>query len=624
MKSVRVYLSLLLTMLIVVPFSVRAQTTYTVKGKVTEAGVPVRYVLVTFTDSRNTQTQYSAVTDTSGTYQLGTITGVKLSGNQPTDFKLEQNYPNPFSSSTAISYALNKQLDVKVTIYDVLGRVVQNYSMGPQEAGSHGVIWNGRNELGQRVAPGVYFYRLQAGRDISVKKMVFGVGAMNSAVLRHNISPSLSAEVGTPAGVSASTETFNVQIVNTDSTYPGTVSTQFRGVTISSDTSVDFAVLAPTPDEVLLDSTQQIIRGFGAANIVGWRPDMTPAEVLTAFGNGQNQLGLTIMRLRIPPDSTQFSIDIPSAKIAEGLGAIVFATPWTPPAWMKTNNNISGGNLDTNNYGAFAAFLKSFADTMANNGAPVYAVSVQNEPDFNASYESCLWNGTQFLNFMRNYAPAVGVPVLMPESENYNHSLSDPTLNDSVAASHVAFIGGHLYGVTPSTYPLAISKGKELWMTEHYTTSTDSANVWSTAIPVAKEISDCMNVSMSAYVWWYIVRFYGPIDENGNPTKRGFIMSQFSKFVRPGFHKVFAKYNPQQNIYLTAYKDGSKVVVVALNMGSSTAFQPITMVSGSPTSFLPYTTSATQSCAQGNSINVVDGSFTATLPASSVTTFVSN
>jgi O-glycosyl hydrolase len=64
---------------------------------------------------------------------------------------------------------------------------------------------------------------------------------------------------------------------------------------------------------IYLDSLRQVIRGFGGANIVGWNPglnygDMTPGQIQTAFGNGPGKLGFTIMRLRIPPDSTQFKI----------------------------------------------------------------------------------------------------------------------------------------------------------------------------------------------------------------------------------------------------------------------------------------------------------------------------
>ncbi|HUI29390.1 MAG TPA: glucuronoxylanase [Candidatus Acidoferrales bacterium] len=389
----------------------------------------------------------------------------------------------------------------------------------------------------------------------------------------------------------------------------------------SKKNSVTGPGVIPNSANIDLNNTQQIIRGFGAANIVGWRPDMTPAQIQTAFGDGDGQVGLTIMRLRIPPDSTEFGIDVPSALSAEALGVTVIATPWTPPAWMKINDNLVGGYLDPNEYAAYAAHLKAFADTMKNNGVSIYAISVQNEPDAQVVYESCFWNATQFLSFMKHYAPSVGVPVFMPESESFDHQFSDSTLNDPVACANVALIGGHLYGNTNLGYPLAIAKGKELWMTEYLLTDTS----WAAVLGTAKQINDCMNAQMSAYIWWYIVRYYGPIAETGNaPTKRGYVMSQYARFVRPGFYRVSATANPQSNVYVTAYKNSSKVVIVALNMDTSAVSQTFTMQNGSAATFTPYVTSVNVNCVQGRVDTVSSGYFTTTLEPSSVTTFVSN
>lgn len=391
---------------------------------------------------------------------------------------------------------------------------------------------------------------------------------------------------------------------------------------------------------VYLDSLRQVIRGFGGANIVGWNPglsygDMTPAEIQTAFGTGPGTLGLTIMRLRIPPDSTQFSINVASAKLAESLGAKVIATPWTPPAWMKTSDSIIGGSLDTNNYAAFAGHLKAFADTMAGNGAPLYAISVQNEPDFvPTGYEGCGWNAAQFLQFMRYNAPAVGIPVFMPEAATFNFALSDPTLNDSLAASHVAFIGGHVYGATPTSYSLALSKGKEVWMTEYLINSpgsgVDMDSSWKGAMATARSINDCMNADMSAYVWWYIVRYYGPIDDGtkggvaGAITKKGYVMAQYARFVRPGYQRIKADATPQRNIYVSAYQHDSSFVIVALNTASSPIDQTFILQNGTSGSVTvtPYVTSKTKNCEQQSTIGVSGGMFTATLADSSVTTFV--
>jgi glucuronoarabinoxylan endo-1,4-beta-xylanase len=129
---------------------------------------------------------------------------------------------------------------------------------------------------------------------------------------------------------------------------------------------------------------------------------------------------------------------------------------------------------------------------------------------------------------------------------------------------------------------------------------------------------------MSAYVLWYIKRGYGPIDLISNITKGGYCMSQYARFVRPGYCRVSATASPQTNVYVTAYKSGSKVVIVALNSGSASISQTFTIKDGIVTTFTPYVTSSRKNCAQGNNIAVSNDSFTTTLEALSVTTFVSN
>jgi len=604
--------------------------TYVVKGTISTSTSAVRYASVTFVDNSDTTRKFFVLTDTAGNYQLDRITSVKPSNTVPASFELEQNYPNPFSSSTAISYKLNKQSDAKLTIYDILGRKVREFPFDVQAAGVHGVVWNGRDDFGKKVAVGVYLYRLQARGESQVKKMVFGLGEGNNSISLSEMLSSQTPELKKEMKVSLNGITFTVRIANTDTTSPAIISQEFDNVVVQSDTTLNFTVngyIPPNVATVYLDSTEQIIRGFGGANLPGsdWNniADLTANQVDEAFGTGVGQIGLTILRVRVPQDSTKFYLEVPTAKAAESFGAIVIATPWTPPAWMKSNNSIIGGYLDTNEYAAYAAHLKAFADSMSNDGAPLYAISVQNEPDAQVNYQSCFWNATQFLNFMKNNASAIGVPVFMPESEKFDHSFSDSTLNDSSAAANVAFVAGHLYGSGALTsYPLALSKSKELWMTEHYT-DTQAANTWPLALNVGKEINDCMNANMSGYVWWYIRRSYCLIDESSNVTKRGYVMSQYSKFVRPGFHRVSTAANPQANVYVTAFKNGSNVVIVALNLGTSPVTQAFAIPNASSTVFTPYVTSSSENCFEGSVITVSGSGFTATLEPTSITTFVS-
>jgi len=374
----------------------------------------------------------------------------------------------------------------------------------------------------------------------------------------------------------------------------------------------------PNAATINLADTKQIIRGFGAANILPWRPDMTEDEIGKAFGVDSGKIGLSILRLRVPPSDSEFALNVPTAQLAHSMGVTIIASPWTPPAWMKTNNNVVGGRLNDTSYASYAAHLKSFVDYMASNGVPLYAVSVQNEPDVSVTYESCYWNAAQMLRFVKENAASIGAKIIADESSNFNHTITDAILNDAVGAANLSIVGGHIYGGGLASYPLALSKGKEVWMTEHLSLDTS----WSAVLSTGKEIGDVMNADMSAYIWWYIVRYYGPILEDGNISKRGYVMSQFSRFIRPGFFRVSATANPQSFVYISAFKNVSKVVIVAVNINLSAIEQTFVIQNGTVSNVTPYVTSSAKSCVEENNVTVSNGIFTATLDALSVTTFV--
>jgi len=90
----------------------------------------------------------------------------------PTEYALEQNYPNPFNPSTNINFALPKAGNVTVSVYNVLGQEVTTLVNGELPAGSHTVVWDGRNGSGTVVSSGIYFYKIAAGDFNQTKKMM--------------------------------------------------------------------------------------------------------------------------------------------------------------------------------------------------------------------------------------------------------------------------------------------------------------------------------------------------------------------------------------------------------------------------------------------------------------------
>jgi len=90
----------------------------------------------------------------------------------PEEFALHQNYPNPFNPKTTINYDLPQQTHVNIMIYDILGREVVKLISEEIPAGYQSVIWNTRNNFGQPVSAGVYFYQIQTKDFVKTKKMV--------------------------------------------------------------------------------------------------------------------------------------------------------------------------------------------------------------------------------------------------------------------------------------------------------------------------------------------------------------------------------------------------------------------------------------------------------------------
>jgi hypothetical protein len=109
-----------------------------------------------------------------GTIGVGVIAGVKEleTGVIPQDYALEQNYPNPFNAGTVIRFQQPTDGNVKIDVYNILGRKVRTLVDEFRVAGNHQTDWNGRSDDGVEVATGVYFYRITAEGFTSTRKMV--------------------------------------------------------------------------------------------------------------------------------------------------------------------------------------------------------------------------------------------------------------------------------------------------------------------------------------------------------------------------------------------------------------------------------------------------------------------
>jgi len=90
----------------------------------------------------------------------------------PVHYELSQNFPNPFNPITEIKYALPEKGMVELVVYDVLGREVKKLVHSAMHPGNHIARWNGKNQLGQDVGTGMYFYRLKTKDFVKTRKMI--------------------------------------------------------------------------------------------------------------------------------------------------------------------------------------------------------------------------------------------------------------------------------------------------------------------------------------------------------------------------------------------------------------------------------------------------------------------
>lgn len=414
------------------------------------------------------------------------------------------------------------------------------------------------------------------------------------------------------------------------------------GPTFSADVTVN------------LNTTFQTIRGFGGHQDRGWTGyNLTASDRNLAFGNGAGQLGFTIMRLRVYPNSSDWNLDLVDAKDVISRGFTVFATPWDPPG-ANNSTKTAGSYRETyktdrwrikaSMYNDYAKHLNAYITHMKNNGIPLNSMSIQNEPDWDVD-----WTGgtpTDMYNITKAVCPQIqNTKCMSAESFAFNHSGNSdyygPILNDANVLKDVDMFGTHFYGTFAQNdaffdYTLYKQKGagKEFWMTEVYTPEINNktSNTWPLPLDVSLEINRAFTLTnMSAYVWWYLKRSYGPLyiannqsdgGKNATASKMGYMMAQYAKYVRPGAVRVEATRKPQTDVLVSAYKKADSVIVVVLNKTTSVKTLSFAIAGLNSTSGAKITTSQSKNLSDDGSVTVSGGSFSTSFDAQSTTTLV--
>jgi O-glycosyl hydrolase len=411
-------------------------------------------------------------------------------------------------------------------------------------------------------------------------------------------------------------------------------------------------------------TTYQTISGFGASSQWDnafstaladsfWTDDSSKPPASQVNGN----VGLSILRLGID-DSGNGNWGGQAAFATQALGinpnVRVFGSEWSPPAKWKNNNSVDGNGTGNDNFNPgtntstiitadipqYATYLTSWVTAMKNTyGFTPYAVSPQNEPDYDPTYDACLWTPAQFDTLIGTdlgpdlAAAGFGNTLIMtPESFADNLTGSNTTMADANAAKYVRVIGMHLYGGGPTQIPASYSTTAghtvESWCTEISEKTND--NLIDSGLYYAHQLHTCIvDNNFNAYCYWWLVNVNtddeGLCTSAGTPTARMYCIGNYSKFIRPGYVRVGCTEVPilGQPVSVSAYYGASagKAIIVAIN--GSNAAQSVTFKYSdlNVSTVYPWVTSSTLNLVQQTSVAVTGGSFVYSLPVSSVTSF---
>ncbi len=384
-------------------------------------------------------------------------------------------------------------------------------------------------------------------------------------------------------------------------------------------------------------TTYQTIAGFGGASWM-WGTQNTPttADMQKAFGMDEGELGFSIFRIRLASNPNDWPAFVEASQEALKYGAKILASPWSPPAALKSNGSDVGGHLPEENYQAFVDHINVFVEYMAANDVEIYAISIQNEPDIQVSYESCDWTAPAMRDFIKEYGHLIeGTKIAAPESFNFNQSYTNTLLNDDEAAEQIDIVAGHIYGSGLGRFPLAEEKGKEIWMTEYLMnqgatsqwSELPDAVIWEETLDMLETIHESMTNNWNAYIWWYLKRYYSFLGDgtqgttSGEILKRGYAFSHFSRFIRPGYVRIGVELeNP--DIMVSAYQGNGKTVVVMINPTENPVGNVSLAIDGVvPQAATVYSTTLLMD-RRATEIEVEDGLLLTNILAKSVTTVV--
>ncbi|MHB1023515.1 MAG: glycoside hydrolase family 30 protein [Acidobacteriaceae bacterium] len=277
----------------------------------------------------------------------------------------------------------------------------------------------------------------------------------------------------------------------------------------------------------------------------------------------------------------------------------ILGSPWSAPAWMKTNDDVKGGSLKPEYYAIYAQYFVKYIEGMQAQGIRVDAITVQNEPLNEKNTPSMKMTSDEQDLFIKKYlGPAFEKAHITTKIILYDHNCDVPEyplsiLNDPSARKYVAGSGFHLYGgdISALTQVHDAYPSKNLYFTEQMVVDRPGATTTKIASPVKRVLIGAMrNWSRNVLLWNLAADpDFGPHTSNGgctmcegaitidgNKVTRNlayYAVAHFSKLVRPGSVRIAS--NEPASLPNVAFltRSGKKVLVVANDSDAEQSFQ---------------------------------------------------
>jgi glucosylceramidase len=298
---------------------------------------------------------------------------------------------------------------------------------------------------------------------------------------------------------------------------------------------------------------------------------------------------------------------IKEAIAAAGGELHLFASPWSPPAYMKDNNDmLKGGKLKPEYYSTWALYYTLFIKAYETEGVPLWGITVQNEPMAIQKWESCVYTAEEERDFLKNHLGPTMEKEGLKEKKiivwDHNRDLiyqrAQTYFNDPEASKYIWGIGFHWYEDWSGGTPMYENVGrvneafpdKKIFFTEGCAESFDSTryNAWVLGEEYGRSMINDFNNGMVGFTDWNIL-----LDETGGPNHVGnfcfapvhahirtgqliytnayYYIGHFSKYIQPGAKRVAATASRSQLLTTAFLNPDGKLVVVVMNQGDKKA-----------------------------------------------------